>query len=80
MSALDEIFTKAHGKCKKKQAMIERLDRLYNSNISVIKQERVELEVCALLKIWLQETWDSNKTQVKLYRVSILIIRYTVPY
>ena len=70
MSALDDIFDKAHGKCKRKQATIERLDRLYNENIAVIKQKRVELEICSLLKIWLEKTWDDNRTQVKLYRVA----------
>ena len=70
MSTLDGIFDVAHEKCKRKQATIERLDELYNRHISTIRNTRPELEVCALLKIWLANTWDLNKTHVKLYRVS----------
>ena len=70
MSTLDGIFDIAHEKCKRKQATIERLDQLYNRYASTISNTRPELEVCALLKIWLANTWNLKKTHVKLYRVS----------
>ena len=70
MSSLDGIFENAHEKCKRKQATIERLDQLYTRHIAVIRNIRPELEVCSLLKIWLETTWNSKRTHIKLYRVS----------
>ena len=68
---LSQIFKDSHRDKDKKDKLFKRLEKLRLKNIEALKTYKndIKLEICEMLRIWLEASGIKNKSKVKLYRI-----------
>lgn len=69
---LETIFRDAHRENNKRGKLFQRLEILRTKNLDTLKRfhNDLKLEICELLKIWLEASGTCTQSKIKLYRIS----------